>query len=98
MNTERSLDANSEMDGRLALREAERLAVISTPIPVWPERASSVLSLLFVVLVVDAPADSSIFKAMIIGTFVGAMSCIWFTASRLRQKIEALCELGKSKG
>ena len=94
MPTERSIEEVAEVEGSLALREANRKRILSEPIPHWPEKASGLLSLLFVIFVTYAPEDSVVSKTIIIFTFVGAMSCVWFTTSKLRQKLEALSHGG----
>ena len=92
MSIQQSSEESIEVTGKLAIRQADRQALLSRPIPEWPERASSLLSILFVILVAYAPLDNWVTKTIVIITFMGAMWCVWLTTSKLRQKVEALCD------
>ena len=82
----------SKLEGNLAMRQAEQIALLSEPISSWPERASGLLYLLFVIFLVDMPEDSRLAKILIIVLFIGATTCHWYVISKLRSKIEALSQ------
>jgi len=89
-----SIDGSiGQIEGQMLIRRANKQALLSVPVPTWPERASFLLSLLFVCFVVYAPRDSATTGSLVMGTFIATMSCHWYFTAKLRKKIEVLSEI-----
>jgi len=82
-----------EIDALLAQRAAKTRYMLSDPIPVWPELASTLLAFLSIVLLVDAPKDNQLIRGVAYGALMVAAGWLWKTINKLRQKVEALSRL-----
>lgn len=98
MSDTRADDINKvvgNVDGQLVVRRAKKLALLSIPIPSWPEKIWPFLSIVFVTSVAYAPRDDAIAKVLITGLFMATIGCLWFVTNKLREKVEVLSEIAR---
>lgn len=89
MSNTNATETLNEVNGKLALSEAENHSQLSDPIPKWLERAS-VMFLLLALAMAYLP-DARVRDPVI--CMVVSLSLHWKVTSRLRRKVEAMSEI-----
>jgi hypothetical protein len=78
------------------MRRANNLAMLAKPIPVWPERFSSLLFIFSCGLFVIPANDSIWINAMRIGVISRIITLHWFVTGKLPEKVEMLSDIIKN--